>query len=124
MDPRRARTERNMLPQVGPQFFREGEAVLFQFVIDPGNVLGPRPARREDQANHPGAWAEFCASDGVSALDRDASGEDGGSLPSSESPEVVAVETTEGIEADKALPPPVMAPPREKRKYTRRQKVN
>jgi hypothetical protein len=104
MDPRRAQTERNMLPVVGPSFFREGETVMFQFVVDSSNVLGPRPAKRTDQENHPGAWAQFAAADGVSPLDRDGSGEDGGSLPS-ESPEPVAVQSAE---------------PRTKRKYTRR----
>lgn len=87
MDPRRADTERNMLPQVGARFFRDGEQVLFQFVIDSGNMLGPRPATRLDQQKHPGAWAAFAAAEGVSALDRDASGSEGGSL-SAESPSI------------------------------------
>lgn len=91
MDPRRAKTERNMLPTVGASFYRDGDDVLFVFVIDPGNIMGPRPATRADQQKHAGAWAAFCAADDVSALDRDASGEDGGSLPS-ESPVVVAVQ--------------------------------
>jgi hypothetical protein len=81
MDPRRAQTERNMLPVVGPSFFREGETVMFQFVVDSSNVLGPRPAKRTDQENHPGAWAQFAAADGVSSLDRDAKDGPGGSLP-------------------------------------------
>lgn len=81
MDPRRANTERNMLPAVGPKFYREGDAVLFVFVIDPGNVMGPRPATRADQEKHASAWSAFAAAEGVSALDRDATGGDGGSLP-------------------------------------------
>lgn len=81
MDPRTAKTERDMLPAVGAAFWREGETVMFRFVIDPGNVVGPRPATRADQQKHAGAWSAFAAASDVSALDRDASGEDGGSLP-------------------------------------------
>jgi hypothetical protein len=82
MDPRSATTERNMIPAVGPQFFRgEDASVQFQYVIDSGNVIGPRPATRADQEKHAGAWSAFAAAAGVSGLDRDASGGDGGSLP-------------------------------------------
>lgn len=121
MDPRRAKTERNMLPTVGAKFYREAGEVLFAFVIDPANVMGPRPATRVDQQKHAGAWAAFCAADGVSALDRDASGTEGGSLPV-ESPEPVAVqepvsEVMPGDYADKARE---LAAPKPKRKYTRR----
>lgn len=119
MDPRRAKTERNMLPTVGASFYREGDDVLFVFVIDPGNIMGPRPATRADQEKHAGAWAAFCAADGVSALDRDGSGEDGGSLPS-ESPVVVAVQEPEAEREVGVgrIPSPEL--PRQKRKYTRR----
>lgn len=86
MDPRRADTERNILPAVGPKFMRDGDDVLFTFVIDTGNVVGPRPATRADQQKHPGAWSAFCAANGVSALDRDASGAEGGSLPVESAP--------------------------------------
>jgi hypothetical protein len=106
MDPRRAKTERNMLPTVGAKFYREGKDVLFCFVIDPANVVGPRPATRADQEKHAGAWAAFRAADGVSSLDRDAKDGAGGSLPA-ESPSKPAVETV----TPEAKP---------KRKYTRK----
>lgn len=106
MDPRRSRTERNMLPDVGPAFFREGGEVQFRFVIDSGNVVGPRPATRADQQKHPEAWSAFAAASGVSSLDRDASGGDGGSL--------VAEVPPVAIEAQDA--------PKPKRAYTRRKK--
>lgn len=82
MDPRTAKTERNMIPGVGPAFFRGDDGtVCFRFVIDTGNVIGPRPATRADQEKHAAAWSAFAAAEGVSSLDRDASGGDGGSLP-------------------------------------------
>jgi hypothetical protein len=83
MRPEEARilSERDIKPAVGPTFFRDGAQVMFRFVIDTANVIGPRPATRSDQDKHPGAWAEFCRAEEVSPLDRDASGEDGGSLP-------------------------------------------
>lgn len=93
MDPRRANTERNMLPTVGPAFFVEGDGpVQFQFIIDPGNVVGPRPATRADQQKHPEAWSAFAAASGVSSLDRDAKGGNGGSLPADPTPPATAVE--------------------------------
>jgi hypothetical protein len=123
MDPRRAHTERNMLPTVGPGFLRGPDgAVWFQYVIDPGNVIGPRPATRRDQESHAGAWAAFTAAEGVSALDRDGSGEDGGSLPAESAP--VPVETV-AVEAGGEAPPvhverPVATPkPRAKRRAKR-----
>lgn len=131
----RAQTERDMLPKVGATFFRDDKGeLLFQFVVDSSNIIGPRPARRSDQENHAAAWAEFAAAKGVTALDRDASGRDGGSLPL-ESPEVVAVETApepvyqtyDGYTELNILPeePSVAEPapaPKSKRKYTRRKK--
>lgn len=75
-------TERNIMPTPGPAFFRgeDGEP-WFRFVIDSASIIGPRLANRKDQQDHPGAWATFIAAEGVSALDRDAQGSDGGSLP-------------------------------------------
>lgn len=93
MDPRRAQTERNAHPAVGASFVREGGQVLFQFVIDPGNVVGPRPATRRDQEQHAGAWAAFIAAEGVSPLDRDAQDGSGGSLPVESPIPEVPVET-------------------------------
>lgn len=105
MDPRRADTERNMLPKVGPSFSLVDGEVLFTFVIDSGNVVGPRPANRNDQQQHPEAWSAFAAASGVTALDRDASGQRGGSLPQ-ESPAVAVQE---------AEPKPRKAPTRPKK---------
>ena len=107
MRPEEARvlSERNIMPARGPRFFREGGEVLFQFVIDTTNILGPRPATRRDQQEHAGAWKAFCDAEGVSALDRDASGSDGGSLPE-ESPAVDPVQE----------PTPDLKPRRGKRK--------
>jgi hypothetical protein len=129
MDPRRAQTERNALPQVGATFSREDGTVMFTFVIDPGNVLGPRPATRADQQAHAGAWAAFTAAEGVSSLDRDARGGHGGSLPVESPPkapveavtlttpndDTMFVPSAVGAEIEKAVGKP-------KRKYTRRQK--
>lgn len=83
MRPEQARilAERNIMPARGPRFFREGGKVMFEFVIDTANRIGPHPASRRDQADHAGAWEEFCRREDVSPLDRDASGSVGGSLP-------------------------------------------
>lgn len=75
--------ERNAYAVPGPKFERVDGELLFSFVIDSSNVLGPRPATKADQEKHLGAWREFCAREGVSPLDRDADGSDGGSLPAS-----------------------------------------
>lgn len=84
----RALAERNVLPQVGPVFFRGDDGqVLFQFVIDTANIIGPRPATRADQERHAQAWGDLCAREALGALDRDGDGERGGSLPQ-ESPAV------------------------------------
>lgn len=53
-------TERNMLPQRGASFFRDpGGEVLFQFVVDTSNVIGPRPMTKADREKHPAAWDAF-----------------------------------------------------------------
>jgi hypothetical protein len=137
MDPRTVNRDRNMLPQVGPKFFRDGDAVMFEFVIDSGNVIGPREATRGDQAKHPTAWSAFVEAGGLDPLDRDGQGGIGGSLPV-ESQEVVPVEAapeppafvvasedepegvrpaTEAEIAERFTPADEPAP---KRKYTRR----
>ncbi len=125
----RAQTERNALPKVGATFYRDDEGqLMFQFVVDPSNIIGPRPATRADQEKHAGAWAAFVAAEGVSALDRDASGSVGGSLPA-ESPTVpiqAPVEAVfkhyDGYEKLNILPEDPAPEPPPKRKYTRRQK--
>jgi hypothetical protein len=71
MDPRRTLTERNAHFTRGPRFSRVGDVVMFEFVIDAGNVIGPRPATDADKAKHEGAWREFNTADALTALARD-----------------------------------------------------
>lgn len=59
MDPRRAQIERNAHFTRGPRFFREGEGLMFEFIIDASNVVGPRPATEGDKRNHLEAWEAF-----------------------------------------------------------------
>jgi hypothetical protein len=78
-------SERVAYATPGPMFLRaEDGTVLFQYVNDPRTVIGPRPATRRDQEAHKGAWDAFLATEGLGALDRNANGEDGGSLPAPE----------------------------------------
>jgi hypothetical protein len=119
MDPRRAATERNMIPTVGPVFYRDGGEVMFRFIIDSGNVVGPRPATRRDQEQHAAAWSAFAAAEGVSSLDRDATGGDGGSLPSEPEGPAVPVETPTSAEPTEPEPAPAK---KTRRPYTRRKK--
>lgn len=74
--------DRQAAVAAGPVFMRgEDGEVLFKFVIDGGSVIGPRPATAKDQAEHAGAWEAFARAEGLDALDRDAKGGPGGSLP-------------------------------------------
>lgn len=57
--------ERNIMPKVGPRFFRDGDAVMFEFVVDPNNVIGPRPAYKADSEKHREAFSEFAAADAL-----------------------------------------------------------
>lgn len=78
--------ERNAMPAPGPRFFRgDDERVMFEFVIDSGNIIGPRPATQVDQDKHVGAWRLFADAVGAAGpLDRNASGAPGGSLPATD----------------------------------------
>jgi len=77
-------TRRSVGAAPGASFSRNEEGdVLFSFVLDAANVIGPRPATAADQEAHPEAWRLFCAREGVGPLDRDARDGDGGSLPAS-----------------------------------------
>lgn len=52
--------ERDVLVKVGPHFERGADgAVLFKFVVDTSNVVGPRKATEADKAEHAEAWARF-----------------------------------------------------------------
>jgi hypothetical protein len=74
-------SERVAYTTPGPAFLRDEDGtVLFRFVNDARNVIGPRPATTRDQENHPGAWSEFQAAEGLVALDRDGKDGPGGSL--------------------------------------------
>lgn len=53
--------ERNAMPEKGASFSREAGEVLFQFVIDAGNIVGPRPATKLDSERYPLEWAQFVA---------------------------------------------------------------
>lgn len=93
--------ERNLLPTIGPRFFRgESGEVMFEFVIDTANIVGPRPAKDSDREAHALAWREFAKRDVGDGRDESAE----------ESPPVPA-------ETDFA------EPPRMKRKYVRRASV-
>lgn len=119
-DTPRARAERDMLPVVGARFLQGEDGVLFRFVIDTSNVIGPRPATRADQAKHPDAWAAFVAETGISTLGRDASGEAGGSFPDEAVPAPDEQDYMPGevVGPPKADPAPVHRP----RKYNRRRR--
>lgn len=68
----------------GARFFRsedEPAQVMFEFVVDPATMIGPRPATQADQAKHPDAWAAYLRDADLNPLDRDADGAAGGSLP-------------------------------------------
>lgn len=56
---RKSTTERAAHYTFGPRFFTEGEETLFEFMIDSGNKVGPRPATDADKAKHAEAWAKF-----------------------------------------------------------------
>jgi len=53
------KTERVAVPDRGACFFRANGTVMFEFVIDPTNKVGPRAASKADSEKHPQAWAAF-----------------------------------------------------------------
>lgn len=63
-------TERDLGAIPGAHFWRDGEAVLFQFVIDPSNIVGPRAATEADQKAHADAWAAFQAGDADAPVEK------------------------------------------------------
>lgn len=72
--------ERDARPSVGPQFLEVDGVTMFQFVIDAGNIIGPRKATKADKAEHEGAWKAF-NQDRLPQLDHDHDGVPGGSAP-------------------------------------------
>ena len=52
-------TDRDVGAVRGASFWHDGESLMFRYVIDENNVVGPRPATEADAKAHPQAWAEF-----------------------------------------------------------------
>lgn len=52
-------TDRDVGAVPGASFWHDGETLMFQFVIDENNVIGPRAATEADAKAHPQAWAVF-----------------------------------------------------------------
>lgn len=79
--------EREVMAVAGGRFFLEDDVEMFEFVIDGGNRIGPRPATSADKANHPALYAAFRAAPNAfngadaSKFDHDGDGEPGGSKP-------------------------------------------
>ncbi len=59
--------ERDAMPDRGAHFWVEDGEVMFRFVIDSGNVIGPRKATKADAEKHPLAWEALVASGALSA---------------------------------------------------------
>lgn len=55
--------ERNIMPKVGARFFRDSDEVMFEFVVDPNNIIGPRPATAGDRSAHAEAYRAFSSID-------------------------------------------------------------
>lgn len=51
--------DRNIGVIRGASFYRDNGETMFQFGVDPNNVLGPRIATDSDKAQFPGEWAAF-----------------------------------------------------------------
>ena len=52
-------TERAAVWTYGPRFFRDKGEVMFEFVIDAGNILGPSKATKADIDKYPEAYANM-----------------------------------------------------------------
>lgn len=69
--------ERDARPSIGPQFLEIDGVTMFRYVIDSGNIIGPRKATKADRAEHQGAWEAF--NEGrLPQLDHDNNGQPGG----------------------------------------------
>lgn len=102
-----------VMPKVGAHFFRADDGVMFQFVIDPGNVIGPRPATKPDSEKYPEEWARFLA-DNIEPEPPPAVVQ-----PLPVEPEEIA--TAAVVEGGDPTPPAETVEERVKRKYTRRE---
>jgi hypothetical protein len=80
-----ANIERDARPSIGPQFLEVDGVTMFRYVIDSGNIIGPRKATKADKAEHEGAWRQF--NEGrLPQLDHDKDGVAGGVAPEPEAP--------------------------------------
>jgi hypothetical protein len=67
-----ASTVRDVMPSRGARFFRDPEgALMFTFVIDRGNIIGPRPATINDARQHGEALRDFAQGDAGPLTDAD-----------------------------------------------------
>lgn len=109
-------TVRDVMPVRGARFYRDAEGtVIFTFVIDTGNVVGPRKATEADSLKHPLAWSAFVTSDTppeVVEVVPDARDYEPAAEP-------VTVVEEKDMSAFAAVLEPAPEPP-PKRKYTRR----
>lgn len=51
--------ERDFGAAPGARFFRQGDQVMFVYVVDAGTTIGPRPATARDRAEHAGVYRAF-----------------------------------------------------------------
>lgn len=51
--------EREVIVQRGAKFFRDHDTEMYEFVIDGGSKVGPRPATEEDKKTYPAEYALF-----------------------------------------------------------------
>lgn len=112
-----ARSERNAMPVKGATFWREDGEVMFQFVIDAGNIIGPCPASKSHSEMHPEAWSAFTRGEAVAPVTGPEVLSDREREPPAEPETVVAEKDMDGF-AERLEPArPVV---RQKRKYTRK----
>jgi hypothetical protein len=52
--------ERSAAWAPGASFFRDGDVIMFKFVLDSSSMVGPRKATKADQDQNPGEWQLFC----------------------------------------------------------------
>lgn len=112
-----ARSERNAMPVKGARFWREDGEVVFEFVIDAGNVIGPRPASKSDSEKHPEAWLAFTRGEEAASVIGPEVLSDREPEPPAEPVTAVEEKDMSGFAERLEPAPPVL---RQKRKYTRK----
>lgn len=97
-------TERQSHFVHGPRFFMENGTIMFEFVIDHGNVIGPRPATQADYDKHKAAVDDFMEEHNAKMAEaqRIAEGEDQNPVEGDE-PEGDGEEDGEGGEGEDAI---------------------